>query len=169
MTASHAAAFAASYAEVSPMTPRLEVVVARRIDRASTSLPQLLSDPTRFAPRTALPLGTDSVLRIDTPFSATGSRSAPRWTTTGRLYGRGPRVALFARVEVEVSAWSDRAGELRLRPVGQHVGLWGRRRQRRYFALAHRSADRMVQLLTAIAAGRDAADDEDDVTGRRCA
>jgi len=169
MTPSRAAAFAASYTPVRPATPRLEVVVARRIDRASTSLPQLLSDPTRFAVSTPLPLGADGVLRIDTPFSATGSRSAPRWTTTGRLYGRGPRLALFSRVEVEVSAWSDRTGELRLRPVGQHLGLWGGRRQRRYFVLAHRSADRIVQLLTAIAAGRDAADDGDGVTARRCA
>jgi hypothetical protein len=169
MTPSRVTAFAASYAQVRPTTPRLEVVVARRIDRASTSLPQLLTDPTRFAPRTPLALGPDGVLRIDTPFSATGSWTAPRWTTTGRLYGRGPRLALFARVEVEVSAWSDRTGELRLRPVGQHLGLWGRRRQRRYFALAHRSADRMVQLLSAIAAGRDAADDGEGVTARRCA
>jgi hypothetical protein len=65
------------------------------------------------------------------------------------LYGTGRRLANYTRVEIEVSAWSSGASELRLRPVTCRAPSWGKRRQRRYFRIAHRSADEMVRWLDA--------------------
>jgi hypothetical protein len=124
-------------------------VVARRVNRSTLLVQQLLLDSTVFDQGTTLyfdPIGT---LRFDEPFAAIRSTPSPAWRATARLRGCGLRFVRYARVELEVAAWSDDASELRLRPVSRRVTRWGPRRQRRYFALAHRGADVVLELLTA--------------------
>jgi hypothetical protein len=135
-------------------------VVARRINQPTSLVQHALFDSTLFG-ATTLHLGTVGVLRIDEPFSAIQSGRAPTWQATGRLYGHGPRVVRFNRVELEVAVWSDDASELRLRPVARGVTRWGARRQRRYFALAHESADFILHLVTAAARTSDERDTSD--------
>jgi hypothetical protein len=114
-------------------------VVTRRINRRSASLTKVIGSlPDEVGP-----------LQFDEPFLPTGDTNCPRWQTTARLYGAGHRLRSYVRVEVEVAAWSNVASELRLRPVTRRVPTWGRRRQRRYFRLAHRGADEIVRSLDA--------------------
>jgi hypothetical protein len=114
-------------------------VVTRRLNRRSVLLGKVVS---------SVPYALGS-LRFDEPFTAGGDTTCPRWYATGRLYGTGPRLHKYTRVEVELSAWSKVACELRLRPMTRRVPCWGKRRQRRYFRNAHRSADEMVRWFDA--------------------
>lgn len=78
----------------------------------------------------------------------TWSERTRSWGGRGRLQGRGLRLPTsFTRVEIEVSAWSDRASELSLRPVARSPHRWGLRRLRRYLDLAHRAADALDGAL----------------------
>jgi hypothetical protein len=112
-------------------------VVTRRINRRSASLGKVVA---------SVPDALGN-LRFDEPFVASGDTTCRRWHTTGRLYGTGLRIHNYTRVEIEMSAWSKGACELRLRPVTRRVPSWGKRRQRHYFRNAHRSADEMVGWL----------------------
>lgn len=134
-------------------TATLEVVT-RRINQPSTRVAQVLLDSTVFGAGDVVQLGPSGVLRIDKPFSVMPSGPTRAWHTTGRLYGRGPRIVRYARVELEIAAWSDGASELRLIPIARHLTQWGTRRQRRYFRLAHAGADVVLELLTAAVRSR---------------
>jgi hypothetical protein len=67
---------------------------------------------------------------------------------SGRLVGSGARLIRFTRVDIEISAVSPGTLELRMLPRSLHIHGWGRRRQRRYFRLAHAAADHPQQVLT---------------------
>jgi hypothetical protein len=114
-------------------------VVARRINRQSALLANVAEQ---------LPLVMGQ-LHLDRPLVSTGDRALPSWETTGRLHGVGRFVRKSTRVEIELSAWSPRSSELRLRPATRRVASWGRRRQRRYFRFAHRSVDEVARWLDA--------------------
>ncbi|MEY2474949.1 MAG: hypothetical protein QOG87_264 [Actinomycetota bacterium] len=107
-------------------TPFEHDVVVRRIDRPLATLQ--LPDTT-----------TVGALRITGPFSDDPAALAPA--------ARAPGVLGRTRVAVEVGTWSDRTSELRVIPRTRHLHLWGERRQRRYFARAHRAADDLVHLV----------------------
>jgi hypothetical protein len=53
----------------------------------------------------------------------------------------------IARVEIELSMWSNDSSELQLRPVARHPERWSGRRARRYFTRAHRGADATARLV----------------------
>ena len=114
-------------------------VVSRRVNQRSSSFRHVLH---------LLPLGIGQ-LRIDGPFTPTGDDIEPGWRTTGRLYCRELGFARATRVDIELRAWSQRATELRLRPVSRRLPAWSKRRQRRYFERAHHSADQLVRWLDA--------------------
>jgi hypothetical protein len=94
-------------------------------------------------------------LGVDGPF-ARGSGPIPVWHTTARLYGSGLRIARYTRVHLEIAAWSERASELRIRPVTRRIGAWGVRRQRRYFARARDTIDDLSRSLDAAAGASEA-------------
>ena len=121
-------------------------VVSRRINRPLPAVQAVLFDPTTFRTGDTYGVGSDGALTIDTPFRLISSYPAPSWRATGRVFGQGSHA--IARVELEVAAWSDSASELTVRPIARRPERWGRRRLRRYFALAHDSADRGLQLLS---------------------
>jgi hypothetical protein len=112
-------------------------VVSRRVNQRLPSLRHALH---------LLPLDIGQ-LRIDQPF--TGEDKFSCWSTTGRLYGHGARLARYTRVTIELGAWSQHASELRLRPKTTRLAMWGPRRQGRYFRLAHDAADELVRSLDA--------------------
>jgi hypothetical protein len=106
-------------------------VVTRRVDGT-------LSETRRLVEASA---ARSAQLRIDAPFTAVGALRS--WHTTGRLYAPGIRIARYTRVNLEITAWSAHTTEVRLRPVTRRIPNWGKQRQRRYFALAHRTVDEL--------------------------
>jgi hypothetical protein len=122
-------------------------VVSRRINRPLDAVQAAIAEPTTFRRGDSYGVGTDGALTIDSPFRLHTSYPGPSWRATGRLFSRGSRAV--ARVELEVAAWSGDDTELTVRPMARHPERWGRRRLRRYFALAHESADRSLQVLRA--------------------
>lgn len=115
-------------------------VVARRVDRWWPDVELALVEH----PLDAVELDAGSA-RFGGRFRRTGASTL---TASARLYGRGLRLLRFTRVIVEVSAWADDHGELRVRPVSRGVGRWGARRQQRYFDLAHELADTLRAAVT---------------------
>jgi hypothetical protein len=71
----------------------------------------------------------------------------PSLRARGRLHLPGVGLVRFARIEVDISALSDTACELRVVPVCRHLYRWGGRRYRRYFAAAQAAADRIGDEL----------------------
>jgi hypothetical protein len=112
-------------------------VVTRLVNQRASSLQQIVG---------RMPPG-EGHLRFHRPFIAAIDAGCPSWHATGRLYGSGLRLARYTRVNIELTAWSDHATELRVRPVTRRLPTWGKRRQRRYFQLAHRTADDLVRSL----------------------
>jgi hypothetical protein len=121
-------------------------VVSRRINRPLDAVQTAIADPTSFRRGDSYGVGTEGAFTIDNPFELVASYPGPTWRAQGRLFARGSRAV--ARVEIEVAAWSGEATELTVRPVARHPERWGRRRLRRYFSLAHDSADRSLQMLS---------------------
>jgi hypothetical protein len=89
---------------------------------------------------------TTEQLHLDEPFTQLCGTPA-QWRASGRLYGRRTRFARGTRVEIELSAWSRRATELRVRPASRRAQNWGAARQRRYFDLAYDVVDRLVPAV----------------------
>ena len=121
-------------------------VVSRRINRPLEAVQTAIAEPTSFRRGDSYGVGSEGALTIDRPFHLVASYPGPTWRAEGRLFARGSRAV--ARVELEVAAWSPEATELTVRPIARHPERWGRRRLRRYFGLAHDSADRGLQLLS---------------------
>jgi hypothetical protein len=88
-----------------------------------------------------IPLSGTEELRLDTPFERTADRALPTWRAQGRLLWHGPMRVRLARIEVDVTAWTDDAAEVSVRPAGRRLLTWGPRRERRYFHSAHRAAN----------------------------
>lgn len=135
------------------MTPDRSILfsfhaVSRRINRPPIWVEEILTDPHVFAAGRVFPLGGEGSLQLHGPFEVRGRSSPVTWQVRGRLLGRGPRLVRYARVEIEVTPWSDRACELRVRPVARRPMTWGGRRQERYFAAAHAASDHLLRLLT---------------------
>src|SRR4051794_21628070 len=129
-------------------------VVSRRVNRPSAWVEEVITDADVFPAGRVVPLGDVGRLHMDGPFEVRGRSSPVTWAASGRLYGRGPRLVRYARIEIEITPWCDRSCELRVRPVARRPASWGGRRQDRYFALAHRSSDQLLRLLTAGEADR---------------
>jgi hypothetical protein len=117
-------------------------VVTRRIERTWPSVKDVFD---------WLPAESGQ-LHIERPFRVVGGPRTPVLRARGRLYGCGLRLARYTRVEVEVDPWSHRVSELRVRPVRARLAIWSRRRQRRFFDLAHESADELARWLDDAAA-----------------
>lgn len=111
------------------------MVVVRRIRQRPAAVEAALD---------GIPLGATGWLRLEMPFERRMSEPVPGWHARGRLHGSSPSMARYTRVQIEVSALSAAECEMRLWPASERSFRWGRRRQRRYFELAHRAADQLV-------------------------
>ncbi len=114
-------------------------VVSRRVDQRPSSFQYVLH---------LLPLVVGG-LHIDEAFVPIGDRVQPGWRARGRVHGHRLRWVRSTRVDIELRAWSQHGGELRLRPVSRRLPMWTTRRQRHYFEHAHRSADQLARWLEA--------------------
>ena len=129
-------------------------VLSRRIAAAMVSVEHALGEADALHPGQAIALGDAGTLSLEQPFELQWLPRWPAWRTCARL--RTPTGRHVARVELELAAWSSDASELLLRPIAGHPERWGKRRLRRYFALAHPSTDYVaVALSQAAAAARD--------------
>jgi hypothetical protein len=133
-------------------------VLQRRVNQPFGAVGRLVCDPWLLHAHAQLALGDDATLQLDAPFGVKfpvfGVEGAS-WTAPASLYARGHR---RERVEIELSAWDERATELLLRPQAQSPHRWYARRVRRYFRVAHRAADALTSVLSTSTPRLDAAD-----------
>jgi hypothetical protein len=98
----------------------------------------------------ARPAGVGA-LQIDRWYAKPGREGRANWYATGRIIGERRRLIRFTRVQLEITALSEYASELRIRPTRSRVQTWTKRRQREYFDRAHDAADGLVRSLSATA------------------
>ena len=117
----------------------------RRINQPFDYASKALADSTVLDAGLTLGLGEHGLFGLDTPF-----RPAP-FPYEGALHahagltsGHGRRVAL---VLIEVTAWSDDATALALRPLSTRPDRWGAHRMRQYFELGHLAADAIAHVV----------------------
>lgn len=124
-------------------------VLQRRVNQPLADIQRGLADRTGLVPNGTLDLESDGFLCIPEPLHPVRPYSSrqpvPTWCGTAHLLTSRRR--LVATVEVEVSAWSDDATNLTIRPVAQHPERWRAWRLRRYFTLAHLAADATAQIV----------------------
>ena len=94
---------------------------------------------------TVVRLGGLGRLVIRRPFMRSVCSGLPGWRASGRLVGKGWSPRRFGDVDVEIFPWSASAIEIRLARRSPFPVYWGVRRVRRYWALAHAAADRLME------------------------
>jgi RimJ/RimL family protein N-acetyltransferase len=123
-------------------------VLERRVNQPSYAVARTLRDRATIAPTNGFALGDDGTLLVDDAPRSSSHPIVPgyeSWRTTARLLnGRG---RIVAHLDVEISTWAAGSVLIQLRPLDRSPQRWGARRTRRYFALAHAGADRLVRLL----------------------
>jgi RimJ/RimL family protein N-acetyltransferase len=131
-----------------PMITASNFVLERRVNRPTRAVAKRLRDQATIAPTNGFALGTDGTLVVEgTPRPSSNPIVAGHesWRTTARLLtARGRRVA---RLDIEISTWTPGSVLLQLRPTDRNPRRWSARRTRRYFELAHASADRLERIL----------------------
>ena len=120
-------------------------VLQRRINRPSREVLHAISNPAVFGSGAVLSSDADGALRLEEPFRRVARLAAPVWRANARLDRKHRR--RLAAIEIEISPWSAADTELLIRPRARNPQGWSRRRLRRYFAHAHRSADDLTHLL----------------------
>jgi hypothetical protein len=132
-----------------PLINAPSFVIQRRIACPLSAVHAGLADRTPLTTPELLRLGTDGYADIAEPFRPmaplSGRQPLPSWCAPASLLT--PRGRVVATVDIEVSMWSHGTTELQLRPVARHPERWSSRRIRRYFALAHVTADETARLL----------------------
>ena len=139
----------------SPTQPHLAdmLLVSRRINVATHLVGAALTDPDAQRALSRIELGHGRWLTIDRPLTPV-ELGRQTWRGRGRLHRSGLGLVRYARVELELSAWSEDASQLWIRPVASHPTRWGVRRLRRYIATATDAADHLWRSLTDLAQSR---------------
>ena len=119
----------------------------RRVNQPFDYATKALADSTVLDAGLTLRLDERGLFVLETPFRPArfpyeGALHAQAALTTRR----GRRIAL---VLIEVTAWSDDATTLALRPLSTRPDLWGARRMRHYFELGHLAADAIAHVVAA--------------------
>jgi hypothetical protein len=117
-------------------------VLQRRINQPLEAVERVLCDPALLRARSTLALGAGLELEVERPFGVTfppfGVDHAS-WSAPARVLT--PRGRTVERFDVEINAWDERSTELLVRPRARHPYRWSGRRMRRYFGVAHATAD----------------------------
>jgi len=128
-------------------------VLQRRVNEPLGAIERVLCDATLLGAGATHALPDGARLELERPFGVAfppfgvdfASWSAPASVHTGR----GRRAVKF---DIEINAWDNASTELLVRPRSRSPYRWSGRRMRRYFAVAHATADGMTQLLRTRAA-----------------
>jgi hypothetical protein len=119
--------------------------IQRRINQRDDYVRKALADPAELVGGLTAPLGDDGLFVLEQPFRPASfpyedALHAPAVLTSGR----GRRVSI---VLLEISAWSNDATALALRPLTGRPDRWSARRIEQYFTLAHAGADLVTRLI----------------------
>ena len=117
----------------------------RRVNEPYDYASKALADSTVLDTGFTLELGEPGLLVLQAPFRPAafpyeGALHAEADLTSNR----GRRVAL---VRLELTAWSDDATALALRPLSTRPDRWSPYRMRHYFALGHLAVDRIAHIV----------------------
>jgi len=123
-------------------------VLQRRISAPLGAVERVLCDATILGAGATHPLGDDVRLELERPFGVAfppfGVEFAS-WSAPARVFsGRAVRPIKF---ELEINAWDGATTELLVRPRARSPYRWSGRHMRRYFAVAHATADELTGLL----------------------
>jgi hypothetical protein len=127
------------------------LIVSRRVSAGPDRTAAIVGDPGLLS--TTLPDG--SAFEVGSMMARPGIVGT-RWSGDGLIRRRGV-VRRPLRLAIEIAAWSDESGEVRISPATRHVPNWGPRRFVRYFELAHDAADHLRRLLHETDAAREMA------------
>jgi hypothetical protein len=132
------------------MLTSLTFVLQRRINQPLATVEHALCDPQRLRAGATFELGSDSTLvTLDGPFGVTfppfGLEGAS-WRALATVRRRRRRVVLL---ELEINAWDSSSTELVVRPRAARPWRWSGGRLHEYFRVAHLTADRLTQVLSA--------------------
>jgi hypothetical protein len=120
-------------------------VLQRRINQPLDAVERVLCDPAATRTTTTLALGAGFDLALDRSFGVTfppfGVDGAS-WCAPARVATRRGRVV--ERFEIEINAWDARSTELLVRPRAKRPYRWSGRHMRRYFDVAHATADALA-------------------------
>jgi len=125
-------------------------VLQRRITRPLGAVERVLCDATILGEGATHDLGDGAWLELERPFGVAfppfGVEYAS-WSAPARVHTS--RAARPVKFELEINAWDDATTELLVRPRARSPYRWSGRRMRRYFAVAHTTADAVTCLLRA--------------------
>ena len=126
-------------------------VLQRRVNHPLDRIERILCAPGHLRSGDRLPLGADALaLRVERPFSVAFPPfgvDGTSWTAPATVEGR--RDHALVKLEIEVNRWDTASTELVVRPRARHPHHWSGRRLRRYFHLAHLTADHLTGFLGA--------------------
>ncbi len=128
-------------------------VLQRRINQPLEAVERVLCDRAVFGAQSTIVLPGGPEVTLERAFGVTfppfgvdhASWCAPAHASTRR--GRA-----VERFDVEINAWDAWSTELLVRPRARHPYRWSGRRMRRYFAVAHATADALTVRIGARAA-----------------
>ena len=123
-------------------------VLQRRISAPLDAVERVLCDTTLLGAGATHALGNDARLELEQPFGVAfppfGVEFAS-WSAPARVYTS--RAARPIKFDLEINAWDNATTELLVRPRARSPYRWSGRRMRRYFAVAHATADELTGLL----------------------
>ena len=125
----------------SPITFELQ----RRLNQRDDYVRKALSDPVQLIAGMTAALGEDGLFVLQAPFRPASFPYEEALHAPGVLTSnRGRRIAL---VRLEISAWSDDATALSLRPLSSRPDHWSARHIEHYFTLGHAAADLVMRMI----------------------
>jgi len=124
-------------------------VLQRRISLPLSTIEHVLCAPHLIRGGAVFDVGSDGTrVQLDAPFGVMfppfGLEGASWCAPATVLSRRGRKVV---QLEIEINAWDAYSTEVVLRPRARHPYRWSGRRLRRYFAVAHSSADLLTHVF----------------------
>jgi len=123
-------------------------VLQRRISAPLGAVERVLCDASLLGAGAVHELGNGAMLEIERPFGVVfppfGVEFAS-WSAPARVHTS--RAARAIKFELEINAWDGATTELLVRPRANSPYRWTGRRMRRYFTVAHATADGVTCLL----------------------
>jgi hypothetical protein len=125
----------------------------RRVNQPFDSVRRAMKNPQALDAGMTIGLESEGLFTLQAPFREASfpyenALHAPGVLTTSH----GHRIAL---IRLEITAWSDEATALALRPLSTRPDHWHPRRLQHYFATGHLAADAVARMLHEEAASHD--------------